>query len=267
MGKKISLIGTGNMAWHLLNCFRSADIEVLEVYGRNQKEANEFKSFFHTTCVNAISEISDQADVYFICVSDDAISEVLSLLPFRLKSNQLLVHTSGALASGILSPFAEHYGCFWPVQTLTKARPVLTKEIPVVITASDTDVAAQLCELAAQISEQFMVLDDDKKQALHVAAVMVNNFTNHLYDLTASYCREEAVDFQLLGPIIKETALKAVSGVPGQIQTGPAVRNDISTIAKHRMHLKKYPALLKLYDLFTESIIAKFHKHENNWRI
>jgi hypothetical protein len=68
------------------------------------------------------------------------------------------------------------------------------------------------------------------------------------------YCTKEGLDFKLLIPLIQETALSVTKLSPSKAQTGPAVRNDSSTIEKHLQLLKKYPDLEQIYKLFTESI-------------
>jgi len=89
---------------------------------------------------------------------------------------------------------------------------------------------------------------------LHVAAVMVSNFTNHLYALAEDYCRKEGLDFKQLLPLIEETAIRLKDTSAKQAQTGPALRHDSETIHKHLELLKDHPQLKNIYVLLTESI-------------
>ncbi len=260
MIETIVILGAGNVAWHLLESFTLAGIQVLQVFGRNQQDADIFEAFGDTKYIYDIKGITPFADIYFICVNDDAIVEISRSLPFTLDGNQILVHTSGGQSSEILSSHAAHYGSFWPLQSLTKEAQILSNEIPIIITASDEFTTSALVLLADTISDNFTVMTDDKKQHLHLAAVLVNNFTNHLYTLTSEYCSDHGLDFYLLSSLIKETSMKAVGFDPSEIQTGPARRNDSSTIENHLSKLEGYPDLYKLYCLFTESIIHKHHK-------
>ena len=259
MIETISIIGSGNVAWHLAESFTLAGIEVLEVCGRNADDAPAFEAFGEINFITDISDLNPFADLYFVCVSDDAIESVLETFPFSLNNDQILVHTSGARKSTILAPYALHYGSFWPVQTLTKEAQVVSNEIPIMFNASDEETASVLVIIADMISNSFLEVSDDKKQSMHLAAVMLNNFTNYLYTLTAEYCASNDIEFSNFFPLIKETALKIGQYSAEEIQTGPARRNDIITIEKHLFELEGYSELYKIYCLFTESIIKKYH--------
>lgn len=256
----ISIIGAGNVAWHLLESFTMAGLNVVEVYGRDPKDAQAFNAFGNTRYITDINLLRSDSDIYFVCVNDDAIEEVLAQLPFQMTTEQVLAHTSGARPSNILAPYAIHYGCFWPLQTLTIESPVVSNEMPIIFNGSDYVAEIQLGELAEKISEQFLLIDDTKKSKMHLAAVILNNFVNNLNSLVADYCVDENIDFSIFRPIIKETAMKLDFDLPSEIQTGPAKRNDKRTIEKHLGMLENHDELYKLYCIATESIIKKYHK-------
>ncbi len=257
---KVSIIGSGNVAWHMLESLTLAGYNVVEVYGRNPDHSDQFDSFGQTSYISDIKRLRADADIYFVCVNDDAIEEVLNQLPFKISSEQILVHTSGARPSSILAPYAIHYGCFWPLQTLSKELPIASNDMPIILNGSDIFTEVQLKDIVDQISEHYLMVDDIKKSKMHLAAVMLNNFVNHMNVLVADYCSNEGIDFSLFYPLIKETALKLDFGLPSEIQTGPAKRNDKLTITKHLGMLENYDELYKFYCLITESIIKKYNK-------
>ena len=41
---------------------------------------------------------------------------------------------------------------------------------------------------------------------------------------------------------------------PADVQTGPAIRNDLSTISRHLQVLENYPEMSELYGMLTEGI-------------
>jgi hypothetical protein len=92
-------------------------------------------------------------------------------------------------------------------------------------------------------------------EALHVAAVFVNNFTNHLYTIGNKICEENQVPFDILKPLILETAHKIMTISPNEAQTGPAKRNDITTIEAHQLFLsdKTNQLFIKSYTIYTRS--------------
>jgi predicted short-subunit dehydrogenase-like oxidoreductase (DUF2520 family) len=147
-----------------------------------------------------------------------------------------------------------HYGVFYPLQSLRKddIDPPL---IPIFLDGSDELTKRKLELLANSISPQHVAqAGDDARLKLHVAAVFVNNFTNHLYVLAEDYCKKEGIDFKEMLPLIEETALRVKEISPSRSQTGPAERNDQETIQKHLELLESHPQLKKVYEFLTASI-------------
>ncbi len=246
----IVMIGTGNTATVLGRKLRKAGHRIVQVYGRNNKEASALAYELNTESTNYWNVVNRNADLYILAVSDIAVEEVFKELHLTDKT---IVHTAASVSKNILKEGAEHYGVFYPLQSLLKESGHLP-EIPIVIDASDNATLDLLDGLAHSISDQVVSADDDTRTKLHLAAVMVNNFTNHLYTLIEDYCKNEGLDFNLLLPLIDETALRLKEISPLQSQTGPAVRKDHSTIQKHLAMLQAYPQLQKFYGLFTDSI-------------
>ena len=74
-----------------------------------------------------------------------------------------------------------------------------------------------------------------------MAAVFVNNFVNYLYQIGEDILSEDGIPFDLLKPLIKETANKIEILSPKEAQTGPAKRSDSKTIEKHLKLLENSP--------------------------
>jgi predicted short-subunit dehydrogenase-like oxidoreductase (DUF2520 family) len=152
----------------------------------------------------------------------------------------------------VLQP-AAHYGVFYPLQSLRKETGRLP-ETPIIIDASDADTRHLLEQLGRSISPTVVTAGDDERRKLHLAAVFCNNFVNHLYALAESYCRQEGLDFRLLLPLIRETALRVETHLPSAVQTGPAARSDTPTLEAHLRLLDAHPRLREVYSVLTESI-------------
>jgi len=103
-----------------------------------------------------------------------------------------------------------------------------------------------------------MKLDSEKRKVLHIAAVFACNFTNYLYTLSEQILLKEGLDFNLMRPMILETAEKAQQFSPADAQTGPGVRNDAETMKKHLDYLKNDPELHELYLKLSQGIV-NFH--------
>jgi predicted short-subunit dehydrogenase-like oxidoreductase (DUF2520 family) len=247
----IVIIGTGNAATVLGKKFKQAGHHVVQVFGRDASAASKLAYQFDTESTNYWSVIRKDADFYLVAVADDAIAEVAKHVHVPGK---LVAHTAASVPKDVLKPMSHHYGVFYPLQSLRKEMDELP-DIPVFIDASDERTRKKLEQLAQSISkEKVMVADDKERLKLHVAAVIVSNFTNHLYKLAEDYCKKEGLDFKQLLPLIEETAQRLKTISPSNAQTGPAIRHDQPTIDQHLNLLEKYPQLKKIYEMMTESI-------------
>ena len=198
------------------------------------------------------SELSQlqTVDVTIIAVSDNAIADVSKQLPFE---NQLVVHTSGSLSMEALDP-KNRKGVFYPLQTFSKSKEVDFKVIPICLEAQNDNDFKTLEILAKTISNSVTTITSEQRKALHVAAVFVSNFTNHLYQIGNEICVENNIPFEILKPLIQETANKILSLSPIDAQTGPAKRNDTQTINTHLNFLSD-DNQKEIYKILTKSII------------
>ena len=244
---KISIIGGGGNLGHHLTAIllKSKNIELTEVYNRTLDKIQYLKNVTSvTTSLNQLKE----ADIYIICVADDAIAEVSEKLNFN---NKLVVHTSGSVAMDELKCNANK-GVFYLLQSFSKDKKIDFSNIPICIEAvSKTDL--ELLEtLAKRISKNCYYINSKQRKNLHISAVFVNNFVNHLYFIGNQICEDNNVPFEILHPIIKETASKIETLSPFDAQTGPAKRNDTKTLKKHEAILTKNQK--EIYKLLTQSI-------------
>lgn len=249
---KIVLLGSGNMATRLAIAFKAAGHHVAQIWSRNMPAASELAAKVGAEAVASMNELNQDATVYILAVSDDAISAVASTFPFK---ERLLVHTSGATSLDQIRPFSNCTGVFYPLQTLSKQKSVDFLDIPVGIEGSDAEVSDILLKLAATISEKATLIDSGQRMVLHVAAVFACNFTNHLYAIAEKMLSDYHMSFDLLRPLIEETARKAQFFSPATVQTGPAARNDVGTINRHLDLLQKEDGrLIAMYEMLTDSI-------------
>ena len=245
------LLGTGNVATHLFNAFQKAkNIDVVQVYNRNKKGLSLFQK--HTKTTTHLSKLIT-ADVYIIAISDDAITRFSESLPLK---NKLVVHTSGSIPLENLSKHNSQ-GVFYPLQTFTKGEDIDFLNIPICIEASSAENEKMLVLLAESISENVNLINSKQRKALHIAAVFVNNFVNHLYTIGEDICDTNQVSFDILKPLIQETANKIVNLSPTKCQTGPAKRNDKKVIDSHLLALQSKNKE-EIYKLITQSITKKY---------
>jgi predicted short-subunit dehydrogenase-like oxidoreductase (DUF2520 family) len=244
---KITLIGSGNVAQHLIKAFEKSEfIELTEVFSR-KKETLE-------NLLDSDKIITDfanlkKADLYIIAVTDDVINEVSKQIPFR---DKLVVHTSGTSPIDDLDS-KNRKGVFYPLQTFSKNKAVDFSVIPICLEAENRDDYNILKIVANSISNEVFEISSKQRKALHVSAVFVSNFTNHLYQIGHEICTEHQVPFEILKPLIQETANKIKTLHPNEAQTGPAKRNDIGTIEAHLSFISNYNQK-NIYKILTQSI-------------
>ena len=247
----IVIIGSGNVAAVLGRKFKAAGHSIIQIFSRNASEATKLAYEWDTESTNYKSLINRDGEVYIIAISDDAIEDVVKDLQLPGK---VIAHTAASVPKEVLKEVSHHYGVFYPLQSLRKEMVDLP-EIPVFFDGSDERTKKKLELLAHSIADEKVVeAGDDARMKLHVAAVIVSNFTNHLYTLAEDYCRKEGLGFKQLLPLIEETAMRIKEISPKAAQTGPALRHDRETIEKHLHLLKDHPQLKNIYVLLTESI-------------
>jgi len=239
----IVIIGSGNVAAILGRKFNAAGHKINQIVSRNAAAANE---------------LAYDADLYLLAVSDTAIATIAADL--RLPG-KVVAHTAASVAKEALKPITEHYGVFYPLQTLRKEMKE-PPETPIYFDGVDEFTVKKLQELAHSISYQEPVAaTDDQRLKLHVAAVVVNNFVNHLFTLVEEYCRKEGIAFKQLLPLIQETVARIYDTPPQKAQTGPAIRHDKETLQKHLDILNDHPQLKNIYLLMTDSIQSNTPGH------
>ncbi len=251
----ITIIGTGVVAKHLCEAFALSDSILLkQVIGRNKKELVHFKNY--TKIFSDFNRIKD-SDIYIIAISDDAIRTISEQLT---NISGLIVHTSGSISIHAL-PKEGRRGVFYPLQTFSDGRKIDFNTVPICIEAEEENDLELLKKLANSISKSVFEISSDQRKSLHLAAVFVNNFTNHLYAIGQDICQENELPFDLLKPLLLETAKKIGDVSPIDAQTGPARRKDEKTIAYHLGQLKNEKRK-EIYKLFTESITETTYRDE-----
>ena len=245
---RVTVIGSGNVAQHLLKAFvNNPDIELVEVVARTK---TELVSFLPAEKIVISCEAMLPTDVVIIAVSDNAIEKVSAQITLK---DTLVVHTSGTIPMNILDD-KNKKGVFYPLQTFSKFKEVDFREIPIAIEAQNEESVALLGKVGKSISNHVHKIDTSQRKTLHVAAVFVCNFVNHLYQIGNEICDENNLSFDLLKPLIVETAHKIKTLSPSEAQTGPAKRHDTVTI-NSQLNFLTNETQKEIYKLLTQSII------------
>ncbi|MBN1184704.1 MAG: DUF2520 domain-containing protein [Bacteroidales bacterium] len=258
---KLVFIGAGNLATNLAIAFFHQGLTISLVYSRTKASAKNLAEKINARYTDDLSTIHPDADVYFICVSDNAIESIITQHQW---DNALVVHTAGSTGMDILAKASQNIGVFYPLQTFSKSRLVCMDNVPVCLEASNEDTLQMIQELAGCISDEIYFLNSDQRLNLHIAAVFACNFTNHMYAISDYILKEKMMDFKLLYPLIRENTLKLSEVDPVAGQTGPARRKDMEVVAKHIEALKNHEEWQNLYKNLTDSIINLHDEYDKH---
>lgn len=249
---KITLIGAGNVATRLGLALQKQGYSVVEVYSRTRQAAEKLAQLLgDIPFTDRVQDLNPATDLLLFSVKDDALRPLLQeIKPLEA----LYVHTAGSVAMEVFEGYARRYGVLYPLQTFTKSRETDLSSVPFFIEANNEEDEQQLRALAGSLSEKVITLPSEKRKALHLAAVFACNFTNHLYTLAGDILAQQNLPFELLLPLIEETAAKVKDLHPQDAQTGPAVRYDRRVIDKHLEMLQDDETKSQLYRLLSDSI-------------
>ncbi len=248
---KVVIIGSGNVATVLGRLLKRKGHEIVQVISRNGDHAKILADELQCPFSDNNNAVDMDAGVYLVAVNDGALYELNN--SFHL-GRKLIVHTAGSVPMDILQNISVNYGVLYPLQSLRKEMDY-PADIPFLIDGNTEETMTLIGDFAQTISGTVAKAGDEERLKLHVAAVVVSNFTNHLYALAEDFCTKENIDFKLLAPLIKETAQRVETHSPASVQTGPALRNDVFTLDKHLRLLSNHPRLKYIYLKLTDSIM------------
>lgn len=249
---RVSFIGSGNVATHLALALFDRGNEIGQVWSRNIDHASLLASRVSADPISKLSALAGDADVYVVAVSDDVL---FSLANDIRVNNALVLHTSGATPKEVLKYCSRRYGVLWSPQSFVRDMALDYSGLPFCIEGCDSKTEEDIEAFASLISPHVYRTDLKQRQYLHLSAVFVNNFTNGLYGVAQRICREQNVPFEVLHPLILNTANKVTWGDVRYQLTGPAVREDHRTLDAHRRLLAGEPYLLDLYDRLTDLVV------------
>lgn len=270
---KIVLIGAGNLATHLGKALHAAGHDMVQVFSRTMQSAETLASLLDAEPLTDIAQVRDDADVYIFSVKDSALVQLVAQLcrheadglgedgavnalrkAKKGEHERVFLHTAGSMPMSVFKGMAQHYGVLYPMQTISKQREVDFSIIPCFVEANDEFAQKQIEGLAREISGRVYQLSSEDRKYLHLSAVFACNFANHCYAISQELLEEHGIPFDVMLPLINETAAKVHEMKPKDAQTGPAVRYDENVIGKQSKLLENHPHFKKVYDSMSKSI-------------
>lgn len=248
---KIVLIGSGNVAT-ILGLKLNEYFEIIQIYSRNLNNAKTLADKFNCSYTNSIVNINQKADLYLFSISDDVINEILEKFCFKMN---FAVHTSGSLKKEVFKKYSANFGVLYPLQTFEKDKSIRFKDVPFLIEANNKESIYKLNKIAEKLSKKIYISDYIKRLKIHISAIFMCNFTNHMASLGNEFAKKNDIDTDIFKGLIIETFDKLINTNPVNAQTGPAKRKDLNIIKKHLSVLKDDKELQKMYKFVSESIM------------
>jgi len=249
--KKISIIGAGNVATHLGESFVRKGFSINQIFSKSLANASLLASKLNADACNSIAQLNSDSDVYLICIKDDFIENIANHFTF---TDKLVIHTSGSVAMSVLNQF-DNYGIFYPLQTFSINKEVDMNEVPFCIEANNKESEQLLIGLGNSLSKSVQLVNSDQRKQIHLAAVFACNFSNYMYSISENILSKNNIDFNILKPLIIETAKKIQHNSARSMQTGPAKRNDDAVIKNHIKMLAESSNYQDIYKIITDNII------------
>lgn len=253
----VSFAGAGRVAGALCKEMHSCGINIRHIVSQSGTNGKPLADSCQASWSSDLI-FHDPVDIIIVAVPDNRLHQVLTSI--KCPDNTLVTHTAGSFGLDLFPERMKNKGVFYPLQTFSKGRRISFRDLPFFVEASDAQAAGTLKKLAEILGGKVYIVDNEHRRMLHLAAVFVCNFTNHMLTAGKEITSKAGLSFEVLEPLIKETISKALKEGPEISQTGPAVRNDLNTIAKHMDLLSFSPELQKVYEEVTQSIIEHYKK-------
>ncbi len=228
----ISIIGAGNLAINLTIALEAAGHNIIQICSRTLQHAMSLSCRVNAFATNRLDAINDKSDIYIVAVADKVLPAIISKLSV-LVPNKIILHTSGVTPLNILENNKYNIGVFYPLQTFSKKKILDFSNLPICLEAANKGTLEKILSLAYSISSNVHIVNSEQRKYLHFAAVWACNFVNHCYFKASEILNEHGLPFDIILPLIDETASKVHKLSPFEAQTGPASRLDFDTITKH----------------------------------
>ena len=254
---KIVMLGAGNVATHLSRTLQLSGFTIVQIYSKTKESAKLLSDLLIVDYTNRLEDVYRNADIYIYALKDSVLMSTISKLKIP---NAIHIHTAGSISLKIFEGQVNQYGVIYPLQTFSKSKEINFKEVPLFVEGSDIETTNLLLTIANQLSEHCYIANSEQRKRLHLSAVFASNFTNLIYSLAEELVNDSNFSFDILKPLIAETADKIKYLSPAKAQTGPAVRFDNTIIDEHINILEQKTDLQNIYRDLSKMIYQRHIK-------
>ncbi|MDQ6652317.1 MAG: DUF2520 domain-containing protein [Acidobacteriota bacterium] len=264
----VSIVGAGRLGQALAIALHSSGYPIQALVARHAPHARKAAALINKLEGPILALGADHlhqlpaSDVILITTPDDAIkstAEALASSQKHARRGQTVLHTSGALASDVLSPLAKlgfHTGSLHPLVSVNEPYAG-AKALCGAFYCLEGDQAALLLAqlIVTDLKGTSFSIQPNKKALYHAAAVMASGHLVALFDLTSELlaaCGMSQKSAQrILIPLVESTVNNVKDSGPEQALTGTFARGDLATVQRHLEMLsrKQFAEELEVYKL------------------
>ena len=251
----VAIIGAGNVATHLGKAIAASGTRIVGVWSPHTEHARALAANLDCPAFVSLEQLP-QASLCIISVKDDALPDVARQVGYLYSknANSIIAHTAGSMPIDILTSFHKRAAVIYPLQTLSRFRPVNFREVSLFIEGSTEQVVSSVKTFCSKLSDHVETATSLQRKRIHLAAVFACNFPNHCYAIAQQLLRESGLDERCIIPLVEETAHKLRTLPAAEAQTGPAVRRDTKVIAAQSEQLASHPLWQSIYKAMSQSI-------------
>lgn len=244
------VIGMGRLGKHLAHRLGSLGIHVHRWSRTASAEARGLEEWPEFT----------ECDAVFLAVPDDSIAEVAQCIRKGIADDTLLVHHAGSVPLDVLPSPDAFRAVMWPPMTFSSDQAPDWDTLPLGVESP----SSQWMELGQRIAPNAFQLTADSRPKLHLGAVLAGNLTAAWIGTVETYLNAHDLPLKSLEPLIKESVHKSLIGNALTTVSGPASRNDRSTLEQQVTALQSeahtLPEMAQLHRILT-NLILQHHGH------
>jgi predicted short-subunit dehydrogenase-like oxidoreductase (DUF2520 family) len=252
VSERVFIIGPGHVGRGLFRAFRASGVEVVGLHGKRPSGV--------ATSTGTIPTDVSRANVVIVCVRDpqlgDTIDEVAAAAKDgRISRGTVILHTSAIAEPTGLNALTQ---AGFPGGTFHPLVPFSDPEVSAELLRKgwigvDGDNAAKNASrrLAGHLGARVLEIPPGGKPAYHAAAVISSNFPVVLASVAGHLLHAigipDASAYQAVDSLMSGALANMRQAVPDDALTGPVMRGDAETVAKHLRALQGHPAALEVY--------------------
>jgi predicted short-subunit dehydrogenase-like oxidoreductase (DUF2520 family) len=261
----ITLLGAGNLAQALGPALKSAGYKIDFVAARETASSRRRAAMLAGTLearTQSLNDAGPTSNIVWICHTDDALAETAKLLARKAGwTGKIVLHSSGALSSDVLSPLKRKgasTASVHPMMTFVPGATPRMEEVPFAV-EGDTRAVAVARRIVRDLGAESFAIKKTAKPLYHalgsfsspliVAALVTAERVGRSAGLSASQTR------RLMGPILRQTMKNYAERGAAAAFSGPIKRGDINTVLRHLKELKRVPGASEVYRALVKSAL------------